>query len=457
MPSVGGEPSSGTEYTSGNDICGVCFTTIHPADNPRGQLNSCSHVFCAYCIREWAQSTNVCPHCKARFTRITSVDAAGNEVVTKVRKRNYRLWEEEEDDDGDGNNGDGGSNEVSASNFVVCNVCGQSDNAFRMILCDRRQCQYTVHLDCVHMVERPAEFFCPECALLRATPPPAEAEAAGGKNEEAQQQKNVSSVPQPVPPCPMHSKKILMPPPVCLRQTLDAGARRQSVLQQQHQIRVVAPAAPAPRSSQRREDTREAVAAVVNEGSEIDRAAQAAMQQFLKRQEERDHYVNLRRQRQADTLQCDAVLVQHDSRRWKRPRSSNTSSGADYAETEALLDPATRRREEDRLARRVAIELLPVLRRNQIIQENRLQFDSNGGILVGALSMESDDAQRDRELYTHAMTEARRIARERIDAKVANARLRKERLLAVQAQREAAALAKLAKIVAAHRVQSCHN
>lgn len=450
-------------------MCGICFTGIHPVTNPRGRLNSCSHLFCAYCIKEWAQSTNVCPYCKARFTRIFMRDSAGNEEVTKVRKRNYKRWEEDDED----NEGD----EASATSVVVCGVCAQGDNAARMILCDSRQCAYTVHLDCLQISERPADFFCPECTLLRSatscvspdpslssslplpTPPP-----SGEKDE---QRNDGAPRPAPVPPPRPKAQKMTVAPPAWLQQAVESGAQLQRKAGQRPQSieRGTLPhclSSPRPASAiheAKRSETRTPDSP--SDNSQIRRSAQAAMEQYLQRQEQRNNQTSLTRHRQFGDFLHGNALPQSVTHRSKRLRSgthrlcgSGAATATAAAADDAILDPATRRREEEALGRRLALEMLPILRRNRYIQENQLLLNNNGNITPALLPTEPENDLRERELYADAMEAGRRMARERIEAKVAGARLKKERLIRVQAMREAAALVKLAKIIASRKVAS---
>lgn len=196
-----GAPTTRSAERQYDNLCGICFTEVHPTENPRGRLNSCDHLFCSYCIKQWAANTNVCPACKARFTRIyTKLADADSEQETRVRRRNFVDWLDHTDDAADGNvprsetlaerrnrrfrsehqdprtDAEGGSNsdrrqgrgEAADSVTVRCNVCQEDTNASRMIFCDRRECTFVAHLDCLCLGERPLTFLCSSCALSRA-------------------------------------------------------------------------------------------------------------------------------------------------------------------------------------------------------------------------------------------------------------------------------------------------
>ncbi|RNC57951.1 PHD and RING finger domain-containing protein 1-like [Trypanosoma cruzi] len=464
------------ERVSDDEICGICFTKIYPFDNPRGRLNSCSHIFCAYCIKEWAQSTNVCPHCKARFTRIFTVDPEGKEEITKVRKRNYRLWEDEEEEEEDQNNRD--DNRVSTPIFFVCHVCGESDNASRMILCDRRQCSNTVHLDCVNLSEQPAGYFCPDCTRLRASVSVAITSSSLSSatllaatdavsetplnserpKDDANDTDNstplVASHPEAVPPCQINGKKVFVAPPAWLQEAVERSTSQH--LEARRPLPLEAPTISsdfAPQTSSVPHETRrsgETPTVLPDEDEELHRSAEAAMQQFTQRQAQKEQQIRHRRQRQPGSPSYDPALLRATAQRSKRFHSSaNVPMGC--AETTDVLDPESRHREEEALARRLALEILPILRRNRILQEHRIYLGDNGSIVAASLPSKFEGAQGERDLYNHAMTEGRRIARERMETKLGDARRRKERLIRVQAQRESVALAKLARIVASHR------
>jgi len=48
------------------------------------KLNSCTHVFCFDCIKEWSIVTNECPYCKQRFSEITKYNIEENGNLTKI-------------------------------------------------------------------------------------------------------------------------------------------------------------------------------------------------------------------------------------------------------------------------------------------------------------------------------------------------------------------------------------
>lgn len=433
------------------DNCGICFTSIHPQCNPRGKLNSCGHIFCAYCIKKWAESTNVCPHCKARFTTITVSNTKGKNEVKKVRKRNYKLWELSDSE----SEGEGGEALALPRGSVRCGVCGEGDNAIRMIFCDRSQCDYTVHLDCVGMSDRPSEFFCSECRAMfgegeTSTCPPPNAgrdRSCTPTEDNGSSSSPSSNVCSPAPPpCTTTARKISVPPPAFLREAMErsAGKRLRDANVENRSETPVMP--------RRNANDWSPEGGYVNvDNGTINHAAQTAMQQYLQRMEQRAHREKLQcAHRPAQRQRGGDCLRQNTQLRLDR-RCAQVRSAANAAEMEALLNPITRQREEERLARQLAKDLMPVLRRNQYLKDNRLVLDSDGCVVMNPPPSELEASGREAELYSQAMVEGRRMAQQRISAKVASARLRKEQLLLIQAEREALALNQLAMMIASRR------
>ncbi|KAG5501406.1 hypothetical protein JKF63_03219 [Porcisia hertigi] len=505
-------------------ICGICFTDVHPVDNPRGRLNSCNHLFCSYCIKEWAKNTNVCPSCKTRFTRIYTLHAeTGKEEETKVRKRNYIAWEATYYDEEDG--GDA-SDERALLESVVCDVCQQCHNAARMIFCDRRQCVYSAHLDCLGLAERPVTFLCNCCTKLReeeedehvpladrfiaatltaapskpaiqpmpAITAPASARAPTPLNaaitssvatqaqaavvpEEARSSVGGAEIPtgesSRVAPRstvaalsrlrmpPATSKAVLedqeysrrSSPPSLSSRALPSRNPRSSMVprapidfSKPHLQPVTSttsllrcgtnpnPSPPLSEGPSGAEDeyyflnpTSHAVAASM----ELDRVKQVRAAEAQTRQQ--------RDRARADRLQTvygvhhrDVILG------GTRKRARGTTAGGVTAELELaereLLDPQQRHIMQERMVRRWAADMLPVLRRRRY--------------------MEGDTDTTEEALWVQATTNARAMVRERLKAKSEALRRRREQLVRAQAQREAAALAKLARIIAQHRERS---
>lgn len=516
------EPATGAIQTKDDtaayeNICGICFTELHPIDNPRGRLNSCDHLFCSYCIKEWAKNTNVCPSCKARFTRIFTLrphaasaslatPAAATEEVTKVRKRNYIAWEstyyddEEEDEEaeeGGESRSRGSLSDLSSSMNVACDVCRQSHNAARMIFCDRRQCSFVAHLDCLSLSERPVTFLCPNCSKER--------------QEEAEEMTLLLDLPSattpvptvtppstaprtthpprqtPLPPAAAHVAKHATPPPA------PATPIPASTSGNAPTSTPTTPAVP-PQRRQPRNAVRPAVAAPVDfskpnfhlllptrhHSQSIKEQNQQRQGGQVEEQQQRNQRSSSARNASLDQdadlyflapsphstaatveLRCfqDARSLEAENRRQTaaiktrrleamgvpvlRPgqrgvgirASSRVTDDATLLEAEqALRDPLQRQATEMQLTRRWAATIVPVLRRNRYIE-----------------GLETSSATAEAEIWATATAQARRMVQERLQLRDEALRRQREEMVAVQSRREAAALAKLARIIALHR------
>lgn len=196
-------------------LCGICFTQVDNAMNPRGILNHCQHFFCAYCIQEWGKHTNMCPSCKVRFTRIEIPAGPSREMkIIKVRRKNYSNWETNEDSEEE-------SGEVGeALSTLCCSVCDQSENPTQMIFCDRRDCTFIAHLECLHLIARPLTFLCGSCQEELAPSLAMEPTEETKKEKKGSEEGTAASSSAPPPPARITGKKIPMthlPPSVAQR------------------------------------------------------------------------------------------------------------------------------------------------------------------------------------------------------------------------------------------------
>ncbi|KPA73474.1 hypothetical protein ABB37_09798 [Leptomonas pyrrhocoris] len=501
------------------NMCGICLTEIHRVDNPRGRLNSCDHSFCSYCIKEWAKNTNVCPLCKARFTRIYTLNpATQQEEETKVRKRNYKAWElSYSDGEDEEEQEDAVRRAPDSSGQVVCDICQQSHNAARMIFCDRRQCPYAAHLDCLGLAERPTTFLCPRCTQLREqeneadaaaeaivspstvhspvtsaatsaktvaaptrTAPaqraatslaPAPSSAARATSTAADASRRTTARPRNTSvrsPLPLLSSTARTVEPRPESRALYGGSRStssssssssSSSLSSSHATAsVVVPRArvdfskphillaPPPTSMQpshvhsHRENppsadevedelyflspTSHAVAAAI--GLERFKTGHAAEAQ-TRRQRER---AKAERLEAAYRVSRGNLDYSDGRKRPHRTAAEDFSVELDSMEKE-FTEPKLRYALEERMVRRWAAEILPVLRHRRHV--------------------EGDTVTSEADMWSQATAQARKMVREKLDAKGAALRRRREQLVRAQANREAAALAKLARTIAQHR------
>jgi hypothetical protein len=209
-------PPASTEGSADLPDCGICFTPIDETTNPRGVINSCNHVFCSMCITAWGRSTNTCPHCKRRFTKITT-----NGAVQKIRRRNLRPEDYQHDEsDDDGEDLDEreelemvGGRQVAAAGAggaargrapppaiaVRCRTCGEGLSITDMVTCENRGCDYVAHLRCVGLTEAtaPERWYCQQHQRQAGTTRQDSAEGAPSL------QRGVSTAPQAPPPLPL--------------------------------------------------------------------------------------------------------------------------------------------------------------------------------------------------------------------------------------------------------------
>jgi hypothetical protein len=53
-----------------NTNCSICLDRV----TIQGKMDSCAHLFCFDCVRQWAEKENTCPLCKQRFHFLQKVD-----------------------------------------------------------------------------------------------------------------------------------------------------------------------------------------------------------------------------------------------------------------------------------------------------------------------------------------------------------------------------------------------
>ncbi|XP_037087417.1 PHD and RING finger domain-containing protein 1-like [Pollicipes pollicipes] len=147
---AGSDSSSGSAGTA--DVCPICLSRFRGQEV--GNPESCDHNFCLDHILEWAKNVNTCPVDRQPFSLVLVRKTPGGKIVRQVTVDKRDMLEEAQEDDP-----------------VYCEVCGRCDREDRLLLCDG--CDAGYHLDCL---EPPLdavpvdEWFCPECAPLRADP-----------------------------------------------------------------------------------------------------------------------------------------------------------------------------------------------------------------------------------------------------------------------------------------------
>ncbi|EPY25676.1 hypothetical protein STCU_06567 [Strigomonas culicis] len=476
------------------NICGICFTDVDPVENPRGRLNSCNHLFCSYCIKEWAKATNVCPSCKALFTRIYTQRAdAAEEEETKVRRRNYRAWEEDADLDGSLSED---SAEYSGPQ-VLCDVCREGHGAVRMIMCDRRQCTYTAHLECIGLQNRPLTFLCSACSVSTPTASagaPTVVPPSASSPVTADAISDCASTPVAPPPPPARPARAAAKAPVRTPISGQAGARaagrtaQPSASQQApratealppplpegpvdfSKFHLTTPPMPPGTRSRPPADSNGADAEDGDLYFLKPTAHSAKAQKHFHQQTQAQLHVSQQRQqlreanvrRMYENRDYSAILEQHKSGPHRSLPHAATKRGrrgdvqqenvTEIAHIDGLLgDERDRQRMEEKMTHEWAAAMLPVLRRKHDLEGSRLRLNASGDVDRAAPLSAMQVEARESALWQKALEQARPMAQQKIKEQLYGLRKRKQELLNAQAQREAAALAKLARVIALHR------
>ncbi|XP_023725948.1 uncharacterized protein LOC111874572 [Cryptotermes secundus] len=91
--------------------CPIClqqFTTQEV-----GTPDTCDHIFCADCIKNWGKYASTCPVDRQPFSVINVRPHPGGEIITEI------------------------PSESTSQELLFCRVCGECDHEDRMLLCDR--------------------------------------------------------------------------------------------------------------------------------------------------------------------------------------------------------------------------------------------------------------------------------------------------------------------------------
>eukprot|EP00897_Mesotaenium_endlicherianum_P007087 jgi/Mesen1/6406/ME000329S05564 len=159
--------------------CGIC---LEP-EFERGKLDSCDHLYCFPCIREWADVESRCPMCKRRFQKIERdglegrAGAPSRPRVIRIPMKDQVYMPSEE----------ALLEALRPYANTVCTECQLGDHEELLLLCEG--CDAAAHTYCVglrHTVPR-GDWFCAACqgaagaadaaALERADPLPVETRA----------------------------------------------------------------------------------------------------------------------------------------------------------------------------------------------------------------------------------------------------------------------------------------
>jgi len=124
------------EQESNEKTCAICLSDI---TEDLAKLDSCLHIFCFTCIKDWADVTNECPLCKRRFSEINKYDTNGEKIDTTKVEFKQQVYEYD---------GEGLEDDVSEADDV-CYICEANDNPGLLLICD--SCSfYCCHTYCMN-------------------------------------------------------------------------------------------------------------------------------------------------------------------------------------------------------------------------------------------------------------------------------------------------------------------
>lgn len=402
-------------------LCGICFTEVDAVHNPRGRLSSCDHLFCFYCISTWSKDTNVCPHCKARFqwiaTRSNPTDA--DETRVKVRKRNYKGWEFESSDDDEDVSGSSGSASVSDAIrlSVSCAICGGSDNANRLIFCDRRTCSFIAHLDCLHLAEAPRTFLCATCDPRSGDVVPLTSVSSHQRDIELarrMEQEQLSA---------KRSQQHAAPSPVAVRAT-------PVVARAGHAVAAASALALPPVTAQSATEDDDVPYYLKGANASSASIAQAQL-----------------RSRVESSQRARAMKAQITAAKRARPEEAPNATDALEGAAAPKQEPETLEMMERRLLKTYFFEQLAVVQRRRFIESNHLRLVGDGHIQASAPKLRVEEVALQEAARIEAMSIARRMTEQTMGDIRAAVKERAQREASRKAQREIEALKKLAEVV----------
>jgi PHD and RING finger domain-containing protein 1 len=125
------------------------------AEQEVGTPDTCDHIFCVGCLKEWSKNVNTCPVDRQVFNAILVRRYSDREIVRRIPVRP----------------GPRSRRNPYGRIFLLrepyCQVCGQCDGEDRMITCNG--CRLVYHVECLipllHVIPV-VHWLCPICILL---------------------------------------------------------------------------------------------------------------------------------------------------------------------------------------------------------------------------------------------------------------------------------------------------
>lgn len=125
--------SSDSSDDQASEKCPICLASFRKQQV--GSPESCDHVFCKKCIVEWSKSLNTCPLDRKKFNLILvrpNYNQQDVEETLEVAEPSSDPYQDLQED---------------LIDFTCCEICGQSNNEDRLLLCDG--CDLAFHLYCL--------------------------------------------------------------------------------------------------------------------------------------------------------------------------------------------------------------------------------------------------------------------------------------------------------------------
>jgi hypothetical protein len=134
-----------------SDKCPICLVTL--SEQEVGTPDSCDHIFCVRCLKEWSKSVNTCPVDRQVFNVILVRRYSNREIIRRIAVRSglqgnqYAV--------------------IGRRDVHFCEICSQSGDEDQMVTCNG--CRLVCHVECLVALvyAMPAvEWLCPVCTTI---------------------------------------------------------------------------------------------------------------------------------------------------------------------------------------------------------------------------------------------------------------------------------------------------